>query len=357
MTWNVSNVGAVADPLAEEYGTSLAVIGGFTTALFVTHLLAQLPAGRGADRIGARNVGLLAVGAVVAGNLICLVEPAPALAVAGRAIVGLGSGAGFVAGADYARFASPTPLLQGFYGGATMAGGGLAIAVVPLLEGTLGWRAPYWSALAIALAVGLVLAVSPRDARHAGPRAGILVDRDLLRLAAAQTATFGFSVVLANWAVSLLTRQGASERAAAGLGALILLGGLVTRPIGGVLTRQRPELAAGTIRLGLAGTALGTLALALPLPLVALGLGAGLVGLAAGLPFAAVFSGAQQLRPDARGAAIAFVNLWAVLAIVILVPVVGLSFSLPGEGRAGFAGIALLMLAALVVTRSPRHNS
>ncbi len=44
LTWNISNVGAVADPLAEAYGVSLAVIGLLTTALFVTHLAAQLPA-------------------------------------------------------------------------------------------------------------------------------------------------------------------------------------------------------------------------------------------------------------------------------------------------------------------------
>ena len=54
LTWNVSNVGAVADPLAATYGTSLAVIGLLTTSLFVAHLAAQLPAGIGADRHGAR---------------------------------------------------------------------------------------------------------------------------------------------------------------------------------------------------------------------------------------------------------------------------------------------------------------
>jgi len=50
LTWNVSNVGAVADPLAETYGVSLAAVGLLTTALFVTHLAAQLPAGIWSDR-------------------------------------------------------------------------------------------------------------------------------------------------------------------------------------------------------------------------------------------------------------------------------------------------------------------
>jgi MFS transporter, NNP family, nitrate/nitrite transporter len=355
VTWNVSNVGAVADPLAQAYGTSLAVIGLFTTALFVTHLLAQLPAGRGADRVGARNVGLVAVAAVLAGNAICLLAPEPALAVAGRLVVGIGSGAGFVAGADYARFASSSPLLQGLYGGATMAGGGVAIAVVPQLEDELGWRAPYWSALAIALAVAVVLAASPRDLRARRARAAILADRHLLRLAVVQTATFGLSVVTANWIVSLLTRHGADRGTAATLGALILLGGIVTRPLGGLIIRREPRLAAATVTAGLAGTALGTLLLALPLPLAVLGLAAGIAGLAAGLPFAAVFSGAQRLRPDAPGAAIAFVNSWAVLTVLVLVPLVGLTFSLPGEGRLGFAAIAVCMGAATLV--APRSTT
>ena len=57
LTWNVSNVGAVADPLADAYGVSLAVVGLLTTALFVTHLAAQLPAGIWSDRFGPHRLG------------------------------------------------------------------------------------------------------------------------------------------------------------------------------------------------------------------------------------------------------------------------------------------------------------
>ena len=61
LTWNVSNVGAVADPLADAYGTSLAVIGLLTTALFLSHLASQLPAGIWSDRCGPHRVGLVKV--------------------------------------------------------------------------------------------------------------------------------------------------------------------------------------------------------------------------------------------------------------------------------------------------------
>jgi len=137
LTWNVSNVGAVADPLSVQYGVSIAAIGLLTTALFLTHLAAQLPAGRGADRFGARAVALVAIGAVIFGNGVLLIDDSFGPALVGRAIVGVGSGAGFVAGLDFVRAGGGGPALQGTYGGATMAGGGLALMVVASLTAVI----------------------------------------------------------------------------------------------------------------------------------------------------------------------------------------------------------------------------
>jgi MFS family permease len=350
VTWNISNVGAVADPLADAYGVSLAVVGLFTTALFVTHLLVQIPGGRACDRIGARNVGLVAVGAVVAGNLLLLAAHEPALAVAARAVVGLGSGAGFVAGAEYMRAAGASPVLQGIYGAATMAGGGLAIAIVPQLEASLGWRAPYWSALAAAVLSAAILAAAPNPKlQTVTRRAGLVADRRLVRLGLLHGATFGLSVVAANWIVPLLERHGHSRGTAAALGSLLLLGGIVTRPLGGLVAGRSGVLAAAL----LAGAAAFAV-LATPAPLAVLGLAAAAAGLAAGLPFAAVFAGAQRTRPDAPGAAIGFVNTWAIGAIVAGTPLLGLGFSLPGEGRIGFACLAVLWAAAVATV--PRRK-
>ena len=55
--FNVANVGAVADQVAHAYGIGLAVVGLFTTGLFVTHAALQVPMGRLCDRFGARVVG------------------------------------------------------------------------------------------------------------------------------------------------------------------------------------------------------------------------------------------------------------------------------------------------------------
>lgn len=349
LTWNVSNVGAVADPLADAYGVSLAAVGLLTTALFVTHLLVQLPAGRAADRIGSQSVALGAIGFALVGNGLLLLDDAFWVAILGRLIVGLGSGAGFVAGLDLVRAGGGGPPLQGLYGGATMAGGGLALMVVPPLTDATSWRAPYWSAalLALAAAVPTLLAVGLPRIGHAGE--WVLRDRHLLPLGVLQAATFGLAVVAGNWAVPLLERRGVSSAAAGFAGGLILFAGVLTRPAGGVLTGRgaRRRLVA----VALVGSAAGALLLALDDGYGVAVAGSLVLGLAAGLPFAALFAAAQRMRRDAPGAAIALVNACAVLTILVGTPLAGLAFDLPGDGTLAFVAIAVLSALALIALR------
>jgi MFS family permease len=352
LTWNVSNVGAVADPLAEHYGVSIAAIGLLTTALFVTHLAVQLPAGRGADRFGARRVALWSIAAVVAGNCLLLVDGGMAPALLGRAIVGIGSGAAFVAGLDLVRAAGGRAALQGLYGGATMAGGGLALMVVPALTDATSWRAAYWSAALLALAAAI-----PTLATRGLPRIGhagawILADRELLPLGALQTATFGLAVVAGNWVVPLLERAGTSSSVAGVAGGLILFVGVATRPLGGVLAGRVSSRR--LVALALVGTALGAALLAVGGPLALSTLGALALGFAAGLPFAVIFAAAQRARPDAPAAAIALVNSCAVLTILVGTPLAGLAFELPSDGRLAFVAVAVLAALALIPLRRAR---
>jgi predicted MFS family arabinose efflux permease len=350
LTWNVSNVGAVADPLADAYGVSLPAIGLLTTALFVTHLLVQLPSGRGTDRYGARAVALASIAAALAGNAVLLIDDTYSLALLGRAVVGLGSGAGFVSGLDLVRAGGGGPVLHGVYGAATMTGGGLALMIVPPLTDAHGWRAPYWSAALLAvLALVPTLAATqlPRVRAHA--REAVLRDRGLLPLGIIQAASFGFAVIAGNWAVPLLERRDASS-AAAGLAAgLILFGGVGTRPLGGTVAGGRR--AASAIVAALVAVATGSALLAVDAP-YAVGLLGGLVlGVGAGLPFAIVFAAAQHRRPDAPAAAVGFVNAVAILTILVGTPLAGLAFELPGDGAAAFAVIAVLALAAILAVR------
>lgn len=353
--WNIAVIGPIATRLAHVYGVSLTVVLLFVTVQFVVHMLMQIPGGRAADRFGARNSALLGLVLITLGNALSLPAPDALLGFLGRAVVGIGTGLAFVGGSDYVRARGGSPFLQGLYGSGSVLAPGIAVAVVPLLTDRLGWRAPYLSAIVVAGACAALLGLAPaavRTARHVGERLvpGVFGDRRLYRFAAIHAMSFGFSVVIGNTVVTLLEHHGHSKRSAAIAGSLTLLLGFFTRIAGGPLLRRRDagRWVAGSLVLG----GLGAIALALPLPYGALVAAAALLGFAAGLPFAMAFTGAAAARPDAPGAAVGLVNAWASLVIVAGTPLVGLTFSLPGDGRIGFVAVGIL--AALAALATPR---
>jgi MFS family permease len=357
--YNIANVGPAAQAVSEAYGIRLALVGLLTTALFVTHLVMQIPGGRLVDRRGARTLAGVALGIIALGNVVALTAPSLALGIAARLIAGLGTGIGFIAGSDYVRATVGSATAQGVYGAAGVGGGGVALVVVPLTTSVFDWRAPYATALIAACLVLALLPLAPHDrAREAmrskgGPIGGIVRDRRLYPLALAHTASFGFSVIVGNWTVSLLQHDGYGRRLGGVVAALTLLGGFVTRPFGGRVVQGRRHAVGRLLALSMLAGAAGTVLLLLDIPLWARVVGAALLGLAAGIPFAAAFSGAQVLRPDAPGAAIGFVNSCATLVIAAGTPLVGLTFSLAGHGRAGFAAVAVLWaLSGLALARS-----
>jgi MFS family permease len=322
-----------------------------TTALFVSHLAAQVPSGIAADRLGARTVALASVLFVLAGNLIALASPDVALAALGRVVTGVGSGAGFVAGLDLVRAGGGGPLAQGLFGGSTMAGGGLALMTVPGLTDAAGWRTPYWTAIVLAGAAAVPALASPNTRRTTHRRGGHAGLVRLLPLGALQALSFGLSVVAGNWVVTLLEREGASSTAAGLAGSLILFAGVLTRPAGGLAVHRRPELVRPAVTASIVAGALGAGLLAAGVSLWVSTVGALVLGLAAGIPFAPVFAAAVRLQPTAPAAAVGAVNGCAVLAMLVGTPVAGLAFSLPGDGRVAFAAVAVLWASALVVLR------
>ncbi len=352
--WNIANVGAVATNLSHDYHAALATIGLFTTAQFLVHMALQIPGGRAADRFGARRVALLAMFVLAVGNALALIAPHVWLALVAKAIVGLGTGLGFVSASDYIRASGGSPFVQGIYGGASVLSPGAALAIVPALDGPLGWRSPFVTAAVLAIAIGALIATAPEAPRTrthmSDTTAGVVRDRNLYRFAAIHTAAFGLSVVVGNWVVTLFEKHGASHGAAAAAGSLTLLLSFFTRAWGGWLLRRRPQVMQATVAASLVVGGTATAFLALPVPFGLLVVGAIVVGLAAGLPFAPAFAGAAAERPDAPGAAVGFVNGCAALAIVSGTPLLGLAFSLPGHGRIGFAVVGVLWASAALAT-------
>jgi MFS family permease len=357
--WNIANTGAVAQSLATTYGVGLATVGLFTTALFVTHLALQIPGGKASDRFGPRRVGLLGLVLIAVFSAISLIAHDTALTLVTRALTGIGTGLSFIAGSAYVRAQGGSPFAQGLFGGFGLAGGGVALAVVPPVESWIGWRAPFATSLGVALAALLLLATSPGDgARPEAPAAlrhgsGILRDTRLYPLAVLYAASLGLSIVIGNWVVTLLHRQGGLDKGSAGaIGALTLALGIVTRPLGGWILHARPERMRAAVGASLLAGAAGTLLLAAATPPALATVGAALVGLAAGIPFAPAFTGAALTRPDASAAAVGLVNGAASVVALAGTPLLGLSFALPGGGRAGFVVVAGLWLGAFLLLPS-----
>ena len=357
--WNFGNIGGIASELADAYGVGLATVGLLTTAMVITHLAIQIPGGRASDRIGPARTGAMALVVLSAGNALALAGPEPALGIAARAIIGVGTGLAFISGSALVRESGGSALAQGVFGGVALAPGGLALAIVPQLEGAMGWRAPYWTALALSLAVLVaVLALAPATAtvqRPPGARAGVVRDRRLYRLAILYAASYGLGLVLANWVVELLQRHSAlDDGAAAAVGALTLGLVVVSRPLGGWVLSARPRSVRPVVAASIVAGVAGTLALVAADPVWVAVLGALLVGLGAGIPFSPSFTGAAATRADAPAAAVGFVNTAANLVVLVGTPLLGLAFSAEGEGRLGFVALAALWLAALAVLPSAR---
>ena len=353
--WNLATLGPVATRESHAYGVGLATIGLFVTVQFLVHMAMQIPGGRAADRWGARRSTAVGLAFVVLGNAVALPAATPALGFLGRAVVGIGTGLAFIGGSDYIRAHGGSPTLQGVYGGSSVLAPGVAVALIPGFARWTGFRAPYLSTIIVVVLAGVFLVLAPdapRTLRHAGERLDWSFVRDsrLYRLAAIHSFSLGFSVIVGNWVVTLLERQGQSKEAAAAVGSLTLLLGFFTRIAGGAILRREHANRIVAASLVVGGAA--AIVLALPLPLPGYVAAATVLGLAAGVPFARAFTGAAVARPDAPGAAVGFVNGWAALTVVAGTPLVGLTFSLPGDGRIGF--VILGALAALASLATPR---
>jgi nitrate/nitrite transporter NarK len=359
--WNIADTGAVAEGLADAYGTSLGVIGLFTAVLFLVHLVMQLPAGRLSDRLGPGRVCAAGLAVMALGNTLACIAPEAALALGARALLGVGTALGFIAGSDFVRATGGSPFAQGLYGGVATAGGGVALAVVPALEPSLGWRSPFATAITVAVAAAAVLRAAPRPGRRARATSertavrALARDGRLLRLAAVFAASFGLSVVIANWVVTLLEREsGLSSEAAGAIGALTLVLGVVSRPLGGWILARRPERVRAAIVLAALVGAAGTLALTAGSTGLAVA-GALVVGLVAGISFAPAFTGAAALYPHSPATAIGFVNASGAATILAGTALAGLAFA-ADAGVWSFAVLAALWAGSSLLTpawRSP----
>jgi MFS family permease len=362
---NYTNHAPLAPALMREFGFNQALAGFLTTGIFATHAGMQIPGGHLVDRLGSKRVLLFALAWVAVGNIGMAFAGAYWQLLLCKIFTGMGTGVCFVGGARYVHNAAAGPGLhtaQGFFGGSIQLGAGFVILAVPRLYLLAGWRATFLVSAGMALTAAIIWLTAAPTAVATSSAPGrfseMLLAPQLWLLGLMQMATFSISLVVGSWVVVMLTKVLHVPATRAGLiGSLVLLLGIVSRPLGGALRRHmgiRP-LFVGSLMM----IALGCFVFVFPS--ISFGpalLAVILIGIGCGLPYAGMFSRAGALFPGRTGAAMGLVNMVGIVMILAGAPLVGHLADLTGTFRASFValgGFALLVCATAVPLIHPEE--
>jgi predicted MFS family arabinose efflux permease len=346
--------------VAAEFGLDDLAAGLLSTALFVSFFLATLPTSHFADRLGPKRVVAAGVAFGLAGSVLFAVAPSYPIALAAKALDGIGAALAFPSGARYIAGLytdARSHVGLGLFGAGYPLGSAAALLVLPGLASRFGWREAFVvSSAFIALAFVLWLA-----APSVPPVARTGTMRDALRcancwLAALQHAA-GIGVALASgtWITVYLLREFSLPLALSGvLGSLLLILAVFARPLGGVMITRGVLGTTAVMRVGDLAIVAGVAFLALPGRPLPLSLcGALLVGVGAGLPYAAVFTTADASLPAAPGAAQGLAAVGGTAGVMIGAPVMGYAVQTSGFGAA-WLFVGLVAALALVGTFAMR---
>jgi MFS transporter, NNP family, nitrate/nitrite transporter len=354
---NYTNHAPLVSSLGREFGFNQALAGLLTTGIFLTHAGMQVPGGHLVDRLGSRPVLTAALALVACGNVAIAFAAAYWQLLFWKIFVGIGTGTCFVAGARYVSEAlagGSQNFAQGLYGGSILLGSGFVILAVPRVSAWVGWRGAFVVTALVASAawIGWCLA-SPHvsaSARPVGRFWEMLCAGQLWLLGVMQMASFGLAIIVGAWIVTLLgVSFGLSAVQAGMVGSLVLLLGIVTRPLGGVLVHRvgaRALLAASFVMNALGCFALGSGRAPVPLLILAVVL----LGTGCGLPYAALFTRASGLYPARAGAAMGLVNMLGIVMILVGTPLAGHLADWTGSFRSSFLALSGFSLAACALT-------
>jgi nitrate/nitrite transporter NarK len=354
---NYTNHAPMVAALISEFKFSLAAAGFLTTGIFFTHGGIQLPGGSIADKFGPGRVLSIALVIVCMGNVALAFAGSYAQLLLLKIFVGVGTGISFVAGARYVAnmFAGPhLHLAQGCYGGSVLLGSGFVIYAVPLLSRAFGWRGAFLCTAAVAAVAALVWTfatpAAPARVHKPAPLLGMLRSPQLWLLGIVQMASFGLVIVIGVWISTYLTKSFDLTPVQAGrIGSLVLVIGVATRPIGGILVPRWG--ARRTLRVGLTLSVIACLCFGLGTPsLVRAAVGVFLLGVGAGLPYAGVFNRAAALYPARSGAAMGLVNMLGIVMILAAPPMVGRMVDWSGTFQSSFLALSGFTLVVLLAT-------
>lgn len=328
--------------------------GLMSTLLFIGLAVTYLPGGILVDRFGQRPVLLGSLLLMLGGGVLLPLWPDIYWILACRALIGLGSGAAFIAGAGVvAGVERHAALAQGLYGGVVQIGSGLGLLATPLIAARVGWQGTFlvWGLVSIpALLAWLFVddGWQAKGKRKVDVVAG-LRSPAVWSLGFSHMGTFGIGNAIAAWISVYLVRQyGISLGLAATFGALGLISGALIRPLGGFLLGRNVVGSIALLRVGTVLTCLGVATLAFPLrqPVLA---AVGMTSLAIGatLPYTSVFDSAAQLRTVSKGVAQGLLSVIACQTLLWGPPLIGFLYQLTGNFSLPFGSILFFSAVAI----------
>jgi nitrate/nitrite transporter NarK len=361
---NYTNHAPMLGTLQQQFAMDKGRAGLLTTAIFLTHALMQVPGGRLADRFGAIRVLIFALAWVGLANGALGVSTGFVQLLFFKALAGLGTGTCFAAGARYtvASFrGAGLHLAQGLYGGSVLLGAGFVIFAIPHMLDVFGWRGAFLGCSAIAFAVCVYcipLARLPADGVATSSRLIEMASRTgLWLLGIVQMATFGLMIVVGTWITTMLrSTLGMSLKAAGLLGSLVLLLGILSRPLGGWLARRVPlrPLVGASLLLN----AVGCVTLAASQSAWVTFAAVAALALGCGVPYASCFNRAAALFPGRAGMAMGLVNMIGIVMILVGAPAIGWLADATGSFRYSFIALAgFTVLAVFSVPFLPEETS
>jgi len=331
--------------------------GLLSTALFLAYLATTAVGVGFADRIGPRRAVGAGLLAAAVGTALLAAAPAYPVALAGKALQGVGSAFAFISATRYiaALYGDRrSHFALGLYGAGFPLGSALALLVLPSLATALGgWHAAIGVEAAVVGACFVAWLAAPR-VTHV-PAAGDM--RDAIRCPncwaafAQHAAGFGLAISAGTWITLYLLREFSLPLTLSGLlGSLLLAVAVGARALGGWLLVREHVATKVLMRSGEVAIVLGVLLLALPARPLAVALaGAAVVGLGVGLPYSAVFNTAAASLPKAPAAAQGLAAVGGTFGVMVGAPVMGYAVQTYGFGAA-WAFVGAVALAALVVT-------
>jgi nitrate/nitrite transporter NarK len=239
---------------------------------------------------------------------------------------------------------------QRIYGGSILLGSGFVIYAIPQILPAEGWRGVFFTTggMAGALFVLWILFApgTPAHLHHArNDWREVVANRTVWILAYAQLASFGTVISAGVWTNALLTKNlGLTPKAAGAIGSLILLLGIVLRPVGGMIVGQRvltPKklIVYSTVGLAASYWLIGH-STVVPMAVISIVL----AGIMSGLPFAPIFNHARESCPNSPGVAMGFVNTAGALGVMAFPPIIGRHVDASGTFVSSFLLLAFVTL-------------